>query len=55
MKRCKVCNKALRDFNKSGVCSNCARRTRSESYALVKKKKLYDLKILIDDLIKGIK
>lgn len=24
-KHCKICNRALRDFNKSGYCSNCYR------------------------------
>jgi len=26
VKRCKKCDKPLRDFNKSGVCSNCNKK-----------------------------
>jgi RecJ-like exonuclease len=30
IKRCKECGKALRDYNKSGLCSACSRRKKKE-------------------------
>lgn len=34
IKYCKLCKKILRDYNKSGICSNCGTST---YYKLIKK------------------
>jgi len=45
--RCKICGKALRDFNKSGICSNCRHYSKKEKEKKIKMdlKQLKQLKI----------
>jgi len=56
VKKCIFCNRALRDWNKSGICSNCGSGVarNKESMVLVKKRKLYEIKRLLDDLLREI-
>jgi len=50
-KRCMVCGKALRDFNKSGVCSNCNKSVSKKDINKHVKRKLNDIKKIIDGLL----
>ena len=37
VKRCKKCDKPLRDFNKSGICTNCKKNKWKDKYDVLKK------------------
>ena len=53
-RRCEVCKRALREWNKSGYCTNCATAPVGKNkgqYISVSKKKLLEIKWLIDEIL----